>query len=158
MDPPKPVCEHCGHPAVVHVTSEGPAGTGVRHLCLHCADLEDAVVHREEPGLNRAAIFVVAGAMILAISLLADVLEFGQGAGFGYKQAIGLALALGGVLMGAVVRVPTLCAVGVVIGGLTIVADYAGFGNYPGFGWQQWIGSILGLALVVLGLFKAVKK
>lgn len=158
MDPPKPVCEHCGQPAVVHVTSEGPGGTGVRHLCLNCADIEDTVAHREELGLNRAAVLLAAGLMILTISLLADVLRFGQAEGFGYKQLIGLVLAVGGVLMGAVIRVPTLSAVGIVIGGLAIAADYAGFGSHPGFGWQQVAGAALGLILVAAGLLKARRR
>ena len=151
MDPLKPGCERCGQPAIVHITSEGNAG-GVRHLCLDCADREDAMVRRVERGLNHAAILIVTGLMGLFISVFADVLNWGEGQAFGYKQLVALVLAGGGVLVGAVTRIPTLYVVGVITGGLTLVADWVQFGKSPGFGWEQMTGTVIGILLIIAGV------
>ena len=151
MDPPKPLCERCGAPAIVHVTSEGPAGCGVRHLCLDCADREDPTVNQEERGLNHAAILIVTGLMTVVLCVFADVLRFGGGQGFGYKQIVGLVLAGGGVIVGAVTRIPTLYVVGVMTGGLALLADYIHFGKSPGFGREQMAGTAVGIIIVIVG-------
>ena len=151
MDLPRPVCERCGAPAIVHVTSEGAAGCGVRHLCLDCADRQDAAGHREERGLNHAAILIVTGLMILVLSLFADVLRFGGSHGFGYKQVVGLVLAGGGMLLGAITRISTLYVIGIMAGGMTLLADYIHFGKSPGFGLEQMAGTGVGISMVVVG-------
>ncbi len=151
MDPPKPVCERCGRPAIVHISTGEASGSGMRHLCLECADREDIAVRRQERGLNHAAILIVAGLIVLVISLFADVLRWGEGEAFGYKQMAGLVLAGGGVLVGAVTRIPTLFVVGLLVGGLTLSADYIGFGKSPGFGLEQVAGTAVGILLAAAG-------
>ncbi len=158
MDPSKPVCERCGAPAIVHFTGEGPAACGVRHLCLDCADRRDAAPFRKERGLNHAAIVLVTGMMILMITLFADVLRFGGGQGFGFKQMIGLIFAGGGLLVGAVTRIPTLYVVGGIAGGLTLLADYVQFGKSPGFGLEQMTGLGVGFSILLLGMVLAARQ
>jgi hypothetical protein len=155
MDTSKPLCERCGAPAIVHITSENSAGSGVRHLCLNCADSEDAAVRRTNRGLDHAAILIVTGLMALIISGFADVLKWGNGGAFGYKQIIAVFLAGGGLLIGAAARIPTLYLLGLVTGGLTLIADYARFGNSPGYGVEQCAGVIAGAILLGAGIFVA---
>lgn len=42
-----------------------------------------------------------------------------------------------------------LVVLGVVLFGISILADYVGLGRYPGFGIRQTAGAVLGVLLVV---------
>lgn len=45
-----------------------------------------------------------------------------------------------------------LLIIGVVIGVLCVLADSIGIGGYPGFGWKQIVGVIVGVVIAVWGL------
>jgi hypothetical protein len=47
-----------------------------------------------------------------------------------------------------------LLVVGVVLMFVSIFADQIGLGATPGFGWRQTLGLLVGLALIVLGLWR----
>jgi len=150
MSEAKPYCEVCGEPAIVHISNEDANKATLRHLCLQCAADEDDVQPREQM-LNRAAVLLVVGLFILMISLFADVLAFGRSEGFGWQQQAGLALAAVLVLTAALMRIPTVLVIGLMIGAITVLADWLGLGNTEGFGMQQIAGSLLGLFLIGAG-------
>jgi hypothetical protein len=91
------------------------------------------------------------GCVVLLISLFADQLRFGHSEGFGPKQEIGLGIAVVCVFTAALLRVPTLMVIGILAGGLTILADILRFGQEEGFGWQQMLGVAVGGTLVLCG-------
>ena len=150
MSESKPSCEVCGEPANVHISNENADGTSLRHLCLQCAADEDDLAPQEQI-LNLAAVLMVVGLFILAISLFADFLAFGRHEGFGWQQQAGLVLAGVLVLTAAVVRIPTVLAIGLMIGAITVLADWLGLGDTEGFGKQQIAGAFLGLLLIGVG-------
>lgn len=47
-----------------------------------------------------------------------------------------------------------MLVVGVVLAFISIFADRIGLGVMPGFGWKQTLGLLVGLALIVLGLWR----
>lgn len=149
VNPSRPKCELCGAPAIVHITHEDHQGVLVRHLCLSCADGEQRALHTWNRGVDRAAVLAVMGVLVLIISIFADRLGFGRSPGFDWKQEAGVVLAALLLLTGALIRVPTLSVCGLLAGGVTILADRIGFGDSPGFGWQQVAGSVLGVVLLV---------
>lgn len=155
MSAGKTTCEKCGEPAIVHITGSDAGPT--RHLCLQCAAEEDVAPQRERV-LNFVVILIVVGLFILFISVLADSLGFGDIEGFGWKQMIGLVLGVTLVLAGGLMRVPTITVVGLMITGITLLADWLGFGSSEGFGIQQVCGVLFGSALVVVGLTKAGRR
>ena len=97
-------------------------------------------------------ILISVGLFVFAVSSLADFLKFGSGEGFGWKQEAGLALAGMLALTGSFVGVLMLIVIGIVIGTLTLLADLLAFGSNAGFGIQQLLGSLFGLAVTVTGL------
>jgi hypothetical protein len=107
-----------------------------------------------ERSLNRGAILICVGVFTLAITLFADQIGFGQESGFGWKQDI--ALALGAILVaaGALLRIATLLVIGVIIAVLTLLADWLRLGSVEGFGLKQLTGSLLGVVLIVAGLYR----
>jgi len=156
----KPVCENCGARAIVHVRYDPGDETSVRHLCLTCADAEaasPAQTARNRP-LDRAAILVVVGLLILVISVGADFLAFGSAEEFGWKQMAGVALGVFLLVIGAVIRVLTLMVIGFITGTITLLADWLGFGSAEGFGGQQITGVLLGIAMLVAGFIASFKK
>jgi len=94
----------------------------------------------------------VAGLYLVSLSLFADVLGIGGSEGFGWQQGAGLVL--GGVLLltGALLRVPTLLAIGLATGVLTLLADWLALGDSEGFGGHQVLGTLMGMALTMVGL------
>ncbi len=148
----KPVCEICGVPAVVHINDQASEGATMRHLCFQCADREDMSSATRTRRLNFGAVLAAVGLMLLVISLLADVLAFGDAEGFGWQQLSGVALAGILVLVGAVMRIPTLLVAGLIGVVMTILADWLAFGSAEGFGWRQILGCVVGLILVVSGV------
>ena len=147
-----PICETCGLPAVVHINSGAYAGPRMRHFCFGCADTEDMRAASRKRGLDLGAVIAVVGLMMLAISLLADLLAFGSSEGFGWWQLLGVALAGVMVLIGAAMWVPTLLAVGLIGVAMAVLADWLAFGNAEGFGWQQAFGCMVGVGLAFGGL------
>jgi hypothetical protein len=105
--------------------------------------------------LNVAAVLFSTGAFVLLVSLLADWLAFGSSSGFGYKQFLGLGVAGILVLLGALMRIPTMFVIGLIVGVLALLADWLGFGNATGFGWQQITGVALGCCLLACGAISA---
>lgn len=105
--------------------------------------------------LEQSLAMLAVGSFILAISLAADFLHFGGTAGFGWKQIAGLVLAAVLTLAGALMRVPAMLSVGLLFGGITILADWLGFGGDPGFGMQQGMGAIVGLCVILAGFVYA---
>lgn len=152
MNETRPVCERCGAPARVHTSGHGADGRKIRHLCLACADAEEADAPARERGLNHAAILLSVGVIVLLLSLLADVLKFGQEKGFGWKQQSGILV--GGILVlsAALLRIPTLLVIGLVAAALSTLADHLGFGSGEGFGSHQILGVAAGILLIVAGL------
>ncbi len=155
MSRPQPVCERCGEPALVHITSEASSGPTMRHLCLRCADAEQPDRPARDRFLNYGAILFSLGAFVVLLSAFADVLRFGRSEGFGPRQAVGLGIALVCIFTAAIVRVPTLMVFGILAGGLTILADVLKFGHGPGFGWNQMLGVAVGLALILSGYLES---
>ena len=149
---PKPVCENCGGPAVVHIRNEAAGVVVVRHLCLLCADAEDHAAPARERELNFPVALITVGLIILLMSTFADVLAFGSSAGFGWQQWSGIALAGVLALAGAIMQIPTLLLIGLITGAVTVLADWLAFGSAEGFGWQQMLGSALGAALIAVAL------
>ena len=96
-------------------------------------------------------ILAAVGAFITFISVFADWLEFGTSPGLGWKQLIGIALAASAVGLGAMFRALVLVVIGLIFGGLSLLADYIGFGGAEGFGKQQWAGVIVGVLSMTLG-------
>ena len=84
------------------------------------------------------------------MSVFADVLGFGSAGGFGWQQWSGIALAGVLTLAGAIMQIPTLLLIGLITGALTVLADWLGFGNVKGFGWQQMLGSAVGVAVIAV--------
>jgi hypothetical protein len=152
MSGSRAICERCGEPANIHITSERTGAMGMRHLCLRCVEIEPAVRQRRKRAFNAGAAVMCIGAMVLFISLFADQLAFGQSQGFGQWQIFGVLMAAALVGVGAVMRIPTLMVVGLSEGCLSSLADWLDFGSSPGFGRSQWAGSILGGVLIGVGL------
>jgi hypothetical protein len=146
----KRVCEQCGAPALVHIRNELDGEVIVRHLCLQCADAEASVPPPRERRLNVPVALMTVGLIVLVMSVFADVLAFGSSKGFGWQQWSGVALAGVLILAGAIMQIPTLLLIGLITGGVTVLADWLGFGSAEGFGWQQQLGSALGVAMIVL--------
>jgi len=86
--------------------------------------------------------------MILLLSVGADHLQIGKEIGFGSYQQLGVAIGIVLLILGAVAQAGTIIAIGAAAVALSILADWIGFGNSPGFGAQQWTGTIFGLALL----------
>ncbi len=147
----EPTCDDCGEPARVHITDDAGPEPTMRHLCFACADREEAASTRRERGLDRAAIVLTVGLLVLVLSAGADVFRFGRSEGFGASQITGMALAGFLIIMGALTRVSTMLVIGVLAGGLTLLADWLGLGRSEGFGIQQWSGSAVGLLLILAG-------
>ena len=77
----------------------------------------------------------------------------------GAAKAIGLVYpALAGKLHGAAMRVPTVLVIGLIAAGLSLLADWLGFGSHEDFGLQQIFGTMTGLVLVVVGWMVARKR
>jgi hypothetical protein len=144
----KPVCECCGAPAVVHIRNEVAGEVIVRHFCLDCADAEANASPPRERRLNIPVALMIVGLIILLMSVFADALAFGSSRGFGWQQWSGVALAGLLTLAGAIMQIPTLLLIGLITGGVTVLADWLAFGSAPGFGWQQQLGSAVGVALI----------
>jgi hypothetical protein len=47
-----------------------------------------------------------------------------------------------------------MLVVGLVLAIISIFADRIGLGATPGFGWKQTLGLLIGVALIVLGLWR----
>ncbi len=152
---PKHTCEKCEEAAIVHIRSEVAGQVVVRHLCLRCADVEDNVVPPRERRLDVPVVVTTTGLLVLVVSVLADPLGFGSSEGFGWQQWTGVAVAAILTLTGAIIQIPMLLVVGLHTGGVTILADWLGLGSAEGFGWQQILGSALGVLLIAIGLLVA---
>jgi len=148
----QPACERCGAP--LPDDGEPPAapdGSGWR-LCAHCAGERRRARPPALRGLNLAAIVLSIGAFVLLLSVFADWLGFGRSEGFGRRQELGLGLAALLLVIGALLRVATISVIALAIGGLTLLADWLGFGNAPGFGAQQRAGCVVGALLLLQAL------
>ncbi len=82
------------------------------------------------------------------ISLFADQLAFGSADGFGWQQWAGVVVSTVLVIVGGLIRAPTLLSIGFVALAITLAADHIGFGSDDGFGWQQICGLVLGVLLI----------
>lgn len=153
----RPPCERCGAPALVNISNDEGGRVTVRRLCLKCAD-EPAPARRGEYSLNYSAILSSVGVAMILLSVFADWLGFGKTPGFGWKQDIGVVLAGILVLVATVVRIPTLLAIGVLTGILSLLADAFHFGDDPGFGWHQVVGVFFGAVLMAAGILEARRK
>ena len=148
------VCARCGAPASVHITDLAAGVPKMRHLCRLCADASGADVPTgSSPGGSAlASVIIAVGLYIVAISSLADYLEFGRSAGFGFVQRAGLIVAGIVFILGAIAKAPTLLIIGLITCVLDLLADWLAFGSSAGFGWQQKTGTGLGLVLVLTGV------
>lgn len=152
MNESRPPCERCGAPSRVHITGRGADGRRVSHFCLDCADADEARSSRRDRGLNRALIVLAFGAVVAMISLLADQLQFGSQAGFGWKQQVGTVI--GGLLVfiAVLMRIPTLLIVGLMAAGLSLLADLLNFGEGEDFGSHQMLGLAVGAFFLICGV------
>lgn len=151
-NPPNHVCNACGAPATTHISNVQKGRPIMQHFCTECADARDQSQAPPRQKRGMSAVIITTGIFITCVSLFADRLGFGSSAGFGWRQQSGLILAGLLVLVGAVTRASTLIISGLSIGFLTVLADLLHFGNMPGFGWQQRLGTILGAAMILGGL------
>ena len=51
-----------------------------------------------------------------------------------------------------------LVVVGVVIAVVSLIADYVGIGSRPGLGWQQLLGTAIGIILLLVGIWMTMRK
>ena len=149
---PKPVCESCQRPAIVQIRNAFAGEVLIRYLCLDCADAEDDDAPAQKRRLNVAAITITMGLYVLGVSMFADVLGFGSADGFGRQQWTGIAITGVLVLVAAIIQIPMLLVAGLLLGGTTLLADWLGLGDVPGFGSLQMLGAALGVGLTILGL------
>ena len=152
MNDRSPTCESCGAPACVHITGEPGARGRVRSLCLSCAEAEETKTPRRGRSLNRSAVLMATGAVALFLSVFADRLAFGGREGFGWRQLSGLVIAAILIGAGGALQIRTVFVVGLIAAVLAFLADWLGFGNAPGFGRQQVLGTALGILLLALGI------
>ena len=160
MSKGRPVCEKCGLPALVHISDQVPdKGMVVRHYCMHCADEHDRLdAQLPASGDNRlsdAAALFVAGVFVLVLSLFADFLRLGGSSGFGLQQLGGVLVGAVLMLLGAIVRAPTMLVFGAITVGLSVVADMIPVGAAEGFGTNQLAGTILGTVLIGVAVWRA---
>jgi hypothetical protein len=151
-------CQICGQEARVHVTSEQTGQATVRHLCISCAAARSDIEQERYSAINHGFVMICIGVFITLMSVFADSLRFGKSAGFGELQWTGLVLAIVLLLSGLVLRTLTVLMTGAVLGGITLLADWLSFGNSPGFGGQQVLGVILGSAMILFGLYLALRR
>ena len=149
---PRPVCESCQRPAIVQIRNAFAGNVLIRYLCLDCADAEDDASPGQKRRLNLAAITITLGLYVLGVSVFADALGFGSAEGFGRQQWAGVAITGVLVLVAAIMQIPTLLVAGLLLGGTTLLADWLGLGDIPGFGSLQMLGTALGVGLTVIGL------
>jgi len=145
-------CQTCGEPAHIHVTGEWTGATEVRHLCFNCAELERTVKHRRKAAFNLGAVFMVVGGLSLVLSLFADQLALGNSQGLGFCQIVGLIIGLILTVVGAVMRIPVVLAIGPCVGLLSLLADQLRLGERPGFGSRQMVACVISGVLILLGL------
>ena len=150
-----PGCDRCGQRAIVHISAFPGNARLVRHFCLACADDEVYRAAIRQQRVNFSAVILCVGLIVLVLSLSADVLAFGNSEGFGWQQRTGWAIGAALFLIGAIVRVGTLVVIGLFAGTLALLADWLAFGSGQGFGRQQFAGVLLGIAVSVLGLWRA---
>jgi len=113
----------------------------------------------------RNSILIVAGLVIIGLSIMADQIGLGAAStGFGYKQ-------IGGTVVGAVllavglIKMPIgdvgdniLIVAACVVIGLFLLADQFGLGAAStGFGYKQIGGTVIGAILLAGGLAKKLK-
>lgn len=110
--------------------------------------------HSPRPNVASAAVMLVVGTYTLVLSLFADWLSIGSKDGFGWRQWLGMLLAFVLVISGALTRVTAILVMGLLIGGVTILADVLKLGDSSGFGWQQIAGSMVGLVMIGLGVVR----
>ncbi|MBN1490177.1 MAG: hypothetical protein JXA69_09685 [Phycisphaerae bacterium] len=92
------------------------------------------------------------GAVVVFLSVFADRLAFGGKEGFGWRQLSGLVIAAILIGAGGALQIRTVFVVGLIAAVLAFLADWLGFGNAPGFGRQQLMGTALGMLLVASGI------
>ena len=110
------------------------------------------------PNVASAAVMLVVGSYTLLLSLFADWLGIGSKPGFGWQQWLGMLLAFVLVISGAVTRVTAILVMGLLIGGVTILADVLLLGDSSGFGWQQIAGSVVGAIMIGLGVVRGRRR
>jgi len=110
------------------------------------------------PNVASAAVMLVVGSYTLLLSLTADWLSIGINVGFGWRQWMGLLLAFVLVISGALTRVTAILVMGLLIGGVTILADVLKLGDSSGFGWQQIAGAVIGLIMIGLGVVRGRRR
>jgi cytosine/uracil/thiamine/allantoin permease len=146
-------CEVCGAPAIIHITSDIDSSHRIRHFCMDCASLEERQSLSRKQHLHFSAMIAATGFFILLLSTTADFLKFGADPDLiGWRQMLGLALAVALVGAAAALRVVTLAAIGGIAFVVFMLADLLQFGSSEGFGKHQQIGVILGSALIFLAL------
>lgn len=152
MTETQPVCERCGAPARFHITGEQTGVATVRHLCIDCV-IADSGDSSDKPKdvLGRVAVLVSIGLLVLGLSLFADFLKLGRVEGFGTYQTI--AVVATGILAatGLSMRVPLMAVTGLLMGIIVVLADWIHLGAVPGFGYNQAMGVLLGLLLILAG-------
>ena len=48
--------------------------------------------------------------------------------------------------------IEVLVVIGIIASIVSIAADYIGLGKFPGFGWKQIVGTIIGVVVIGIGL------
>jgi uncharacterized membrane protein len=51
-----------------------------------------------------------------------------------------------------------LIVIGVILAILSLAADAIGIGNQQGFGWQQILGTIVGIVIILIGIWLPRRK
>ncbi|MCC7292203.1 MAG: hypothetical protein IT449_09110 [Phycisphaerales bacterium] len=159
----KPTCEQCGQLARVHISDQVPGkGKVMRHLCLPCAERtqQDAplVETAAAPPLSEAAVFLATGAFVTTLSASADYVRLGEQPGFGWYQIAAIFISIVLFLAGVVMRATSITLIALLMGGLTLFADWIKVGHVEGFGWHQRIGTATGVALMLWGLWLARRR
>lgn len=51
-----------------------------------------------------------------------------------------------------------MLVIGTGLGVLSLTADLIGVGGFPGFGWKQWVGTVVAALLVAVGTVRIVRR
>jgi hypothetical protein len=151
-------CALCDRPARVHILKGYDHGRPIRQsLCLSCANAADErllseTLERRQRRSGRATLLTVTGLLLIVLGGAVDQLGIHTSVGFGLKQQTSLLLGAFVVILGALLRIDVLAALGALLFAAAALADVLKPGGSPGVGWQQGAALVVGLLCLVAGL------
>ena len=153
------VCEICGEPTRVRILEGYIDGKPMlRHFCFRCADeahVKMQVMAGEHSGrrMSIGGLLIFAGLFVGAIGVLGDYLGIEGHSGLGWYQQTGIALGALLIVVGSLFRVDTMAEAGVLVFGLSLLADVFGLRGAAGIGWKQQLATLAGVAMALTGIW-----